>query len=32
MQKEILSFSKIHIGAEEVITATYDELLLKDVL
>ncbi len=30
MQKEILSFSKIHIGAEEVITATYDELLLKD--
>jgi len=30
MQKEILSFSKIHIGAEEVISATYDELLLKN--
>ena len=30
MQKEILSFSKIHIGAEEVISATYDELLMSD--
>ena len=29
MQKEILSFSKIHIGAEEVITGKYDELLMK---
>jgi hypothetical protein len=27
MQKEILSFSKIHIGAEEVISATYDEVI-----
>tara|TARA_B110000444_G_scaffold258328_1_gene298943 strand:+ start:1520 stop:2614 length:1095 start_codon:yes stop_codon:yes gene_type:complete len=30
MQKEILSFSKIHIGAEQVITAKYDELLMSD--
>lgn len=30
MQKEILSFSKIHSGAEQVITAKYDELLMSD--
>ena len=28
--KEILSFSKMHVGADEVVTATNDELLLKD--
>jgi len=28
--KEILSFSKMHVGADEVITASQDELLLKD--
>ena len=30
MQKEILSFSKIHSGAEQVISAKYDELLMSD--
>ena len=28
--KEILSFSKMHVGADEVVTASNDELLLKD--
>tara|TARA_B100000902_G_scaffold218590_1_gene207709 strand:+ start:1073 stop:2161 length:1089 start_codon:yes stop_codon:yes gene_type:complete len=28
--KEILSFSKIHTGAEQVVTAKYDELLMSD--
>ena len=28
--KEILSFSKMHVGAEQVVTAKHDELLLKD--
>jgi len=28
--KEILSFSKIHIGAEQVVTAKFDELLMSD--
>ena len=28
--KEILSFSKIHSGAEQVITAKFDELLMSD--
>ena len=30
MQKEILSFSKMHVDGDLVITATQDELLLKD--
>jgi len=30
MQKEILSFSKMHVEGDQVITATHDELLLKD--
>ena len=28
--KEILSFSKMHVGAEQVVSAKYDELLMKD--
>ena len=30
MQKEILSFSKMHVEGDQVITATHDELLMKD--
>ena len=30
MQKEILSFSKMHVDGDLVITASQDELLLKD--
>ena len=28
--KEILSFSKMHVEGDQVITATHDELLMKD--
>jgi adenosylmethionine-8-amino-7-oxononanoate aminotransferase len=30
MQKEILSFNKMHVEGDQVITATHDELLMKD--
>ena len=30
MQKEILSFSKMHVEGDQVITATHDELLMKN--
>ena len=30
MQKEILSFSKMHVDGDQVITASQDELLMKD--
>ena len=30
MQKEILSFSKMNVEGDQVITATHDELLMKD--